>query len=65
MKLLEKKIFDPVVKEEKVGLSEMLFGYLIGPSLTYLLISSVAGNYLLQFYTDVIGVSGLLISSLT
>ncbi len=59
---LENKIFDPKVKEEKVSLVEIAFGYLIGPTLSYLLISSLAGNYLLQFYTDVIGVSGLLIS---
>ncbi|MBR4470561.1 MAG: MFS transporter [Erysipelotrichaceae bacterium] len=62
--LLENKAFDPKVSEEKVGTAEILLAYLIGPSMTYLLITSVAGNYLLQFYTDVIGVSGLLISAM-
>ena len=36
-------------------------GYLLGPSLMYLMSTALSGTYLMQFYTDVIGVSGSLI----
>lgn len=59
---LENKRFESRVPQEDVSLAEIVFGYLIGPSLAYLLITALAGNYLIQFYTDVLGVSGTLIS---
>ena len=61
MKFLEKKIFRSLTDEEKVTKREMLLGYLLGPSLSYLTTTSIAGHYLIQFYTDVIGVNGQIV----
>ena len=60
-RIFEKKAMDPKVDPDKVTKTEMIVGHLIGPALTYLMITALSGNYLLQFYTDVIGVSGSLI----
>ena len=61
MKLLENKLFDPAVDKEKVTGKEMILGYLLGPSFCYLTTTTIAGHYLIQFYTDVIGISGQLV----
>ena len=53
---------DSLSSSQAVPFSERVFGYLIGPALTYLGISAVSGNYLIQFYTDVLGVSGFVIT---
>ena len=49
------------VNTEKIGKAELFLGYLIGPSLMYLMVSALSGTYLMQFYTDVVGISGSLI----
>ena len=49
------------INTEKIGKAELFLGYLIGPSLMYLMISALSGTYLMQFYTDVVGISGSLI----
>lgn len=61
MKIWDKKLLDSRIKSEDVSKTEMFLGYLIGPSLMYLMISALSGTYLMQFYTDVIGISGSLI----
>ena len=61
MKIWDKKILDSRINSEDVNKSEMFLGYLVGPSLMYLMICALSGTYLIQFYTDVIGISGSLI----
>lgn len=61
MKIWDKNIFDSKIKSEDVSKAEIFLGYLIGPSLMYLMITALSGTYLMQFYTDVIGISGSLI----
>ena len=61
MKIWDKKILDSRIRSEDVSKAEMFLGYLVGPSLMYLMISALSGTYLMQFYTDVIGISGSLI----
>lgn len=60
--ILNNRIFDSRTDKENVNLTEIIFGYLLGPALSYLILTTVAGNYLVQFYTDVIGVSGIVIT---
>ena len=57
----DKKLLDSRIKSEDVSKAEMFLGYLIGPSLMFLMTSALSGTYLMQFYTDVIGISGSLI----
>lgn len=38
--------------------SEQILGYFLGPCLVYMMYNGVAGTYLTQFYTDVLGLSG-------
>lgn len=61
MTIFEHKLLDSAVKSEKLEKKEMIFGYLVGPSLMYLMTTALSGTYLMQFYTDVIGISGSLI----
>ncbi len=49
------------IHTETIGKAELFLGYLIGPSLMYLMVSALSGTYLMQFYTDVVGISGSLI----
>ena len=61
MNVWGKTILRSRVESENVGKTEMFLGYLLGPSLMYLMISALSGTYLMQFYTDVIGVTGSVI----
>ena len=42
--------------------SEMWLGYFAGPCFVYMVYYAVAGTYLTQFYTDVLGLSGLFLT---
>ncbi|MBR3354010.1 MAG: MFS transporter [Oscillospiraceae bacterium] len=55
------KILQSRVRTEQLGKAEMILGYLIGPSLMFLMVSALSSTYLMQYYTDVIGISGSLI----
>lgn len=61
MEIWNKKILDSKIKSEQLEKKEMILGYLVGPSLMYLMTTALSGTYLMQFYTDVIGVSGSVI----
>ena len=61
MNMWNKKILQTKINTDEVSKMEMFLGYLLGPSLMYLMINALSGTYLMQFYTDVIGVSGTLI----
>ena len=38
--------------------SEQILGYFVGPCIVYMMYSGIAGTYLTQFYTDVLGLGG-------
>lgn len=57
-RLLTKAIWNSRIQSENVTKSERFFGYFAGPCLTYMLYTAAAGNYLTQFYTDVLGLAG-------
>lgn len=61
-KIFNKKIFDSHIKDEGVTKREKILGYFVGPCLAYMAYNGVAGTYLTQFYTDVLGVGGIIIS---
>ena len=61
MELWNKEVFNTKVDTETIGKKETYLGYFLGPSLMYLMTTALSGTYLMQFYTDVIGVSGTVI----
>ena len=42
--------------------SEQILGYFLGPCLVYMMYTGVAGTYLMQFYTDVLGLTGVFLT---
>ena len=60
--LMSKKIFNSRITSANTQNSEKWFGYFFGPCLMYMVYYGVAGTYLTQFYTDVLGMSGVFIT---
>lgn len=64
MATLEKSRFfnspklDTRVRSANTQKSEIWLGYFFGPTLLYMAYYSIAGTYLTQFYTDVLGLAG-------
>lgn len=64
MAVLERsKIFnspklDSRIKSANTQKSEGILGYFVGPMLVYMAYYAIAGTYLTQFYTDVLGLAG-------
>lgn len=56
--LLSSKLLRSRIHSADTQKSEQLLGYLIGPGLVYVVYTGVAGTYLTQFYTDVLGLAG-------
>ena len=56
--LFESKVFDSRIKSANTQASEIWLGYFGGPMLLFMAYYSVAGTYLTQFYTDVLGLAG-------
>lgn len=50
------------IKSANTQKSEMWLGYFAGPCFVYMVYYAVAGTYLTQFYTDVLGLSGLFLT---
>ena len=57
-----KKIFNSRVTSANTQKSEMWLGYFAGPCLVYMVYYAIAGSYLTQFYTDVLGLSGVFLT---
>ena len=55
--LMSKKIFNSRIKSANTQASEKWLGYFFGPCLMYMVYYGVAGTYLTQFYTDVLGIA--------
>lgn len=60
--LFSKKFLDSRITSANTQKSEMWLGYFFGPCLLYMAYYSIAGTYLTQFYTDVLGVGGLFLT---
>ena len=61
--LSKSKIFaspklDSRIKSANTQKSEGILGYFVGPMLVYMMYYAIAGTYLTQFYTDVLGLAG-------
>ena len=46
------------IDQDDTQKSEQILGYFLGPCLVYMMYTGVAGTYLMQFYTDVLGLAG-------
>lgn len=60
--LFESKIFDSRVHSANTTGSEKALGYFFGPCLVYMAYYAIAGTYLTQFYTDVLGIAGIFLT---
>ena len=56
--LFSLKLFDSKIQSENTQKSEQILGYFVGPCLVYMMYTGIAGTYLTQFYTDVLGIAG-------
>lgn len=61
-KLFNSPRMDSRIKSANTQKSEMWLGYFAGPCFVYMVYYAVAGTYLTQFYTDVLGLSGIFIT---
>lgn len=57
-RLFDSPLLNSRIKSANTQKSEALLGYLAGPCLLYMVYYSIAGTYLTQFYTDVLGLAG-------
>ena len=53
---------DSRIRSANTQKSEMWLGYFAGPCFVYMVYYAVAGTDLTQFYTDVLGLSGLFLT---
>lgn len=60
--ILSSKPFQSRIHGEDTQKSEQVLGYFLGPCLTYMVYSGIAGTYLTQFYTDVLGLTGSILT---
>ena len=54
----DSKLFQSRIQKEEIQKSEQILGYFVGPCLVYMMYCGLAGTYLTQFYTDVLGLAG-------
>lgn len=62
MKLFDRKIFDSKVTSANTQTSEKVWGYFVGPMFMMMAYYAIAGTYLTQFYTDVLGIGGIFLT---
>jgi len=55
---LSSPLLDSRVKSADTTKTEQILGYFVGPCMVYMMYSALAGTYLTQFYTDVLGLAG-------
>lgn len=56
--LFSSKYLNTLSMTEQPTKREKILGYFLGPCLAYMVYNGLAGNYLTQFYTDVLGLAG-------
>lgn len=59
---MENRLPNSLIRSEDVTKSERILGYFVGPCLAYMAYNGLAGTYLTQFYTDVLGVAGVILT---
>ena len=57
-----KKFLNSKITSANTQKSEMWLGYFFGPCLLYMAYYAIAGTYLTQFYTDVLGIGGFVLT---
>lgn len=60
--LFSSKIFDSRIKSSNTTGLEKGLGYFAGPAMVFMAYYCIAGSYLTQFYTDVLGLTGAFIT---
>lgn len=60
--LFDAGALDSRVRSANTTGSEKALGYFFGPCLVYMAYYAIAGTYLTQFYTDVLGISGIFLT---
>ncbi|MBE5896423.1 MAG: MFS transporter [Lachnospiraceae bacterium] len=60
--LFNSKFFDSKVTSANIQTSEKVWGYFVGPMFMYMAYYAIAGTYLTQFYTDVLGIGGVFLT---
>lgn len=58
---LFKLLPDSLIRSERVTAAERVLGYFVGPCLAYMVYNGLAGTYLTQFYTDILGMAGAIL----
>lgn len=61
-KLFAKPLFDSKIKSANTEGKEKVWGYFVGPMFMCMAYYGIAGTYLTQFYTDVLGLSGVVLT---
>ena len=56
--LFSSKALNSRIHSENTQKSEQFLGYFLGPCLVFMAYTGIAGTYLTQFYTDVLGLAG-------
>ena len=56
--LFSSPLLNSKIHSENTQKSEQILGYFLGPCLVYMMYTGIAGTYLTQFYTDVLGLAG-------
>ena len=56
--LFSSQWLDSRIQSDNTTKSEQILGYFLGPCLVYMMYTGIAGTYLTQFYTDVLGLAG-------
>lgn len=62
MKIFDSPKLDSRIQSANTQGSEKALGYFFGPCFVYMAYYAIAGSYLTQFYTDVLGVSGVFLT---
>ncbi|MBR1842004.1 MAG: MFS transporter [Oscillospiraceae bacterium] len=57
-KLFASPRLDSRIKSANTQKAEGILGYFVGPMMVYMMYYAIAGTYLTQFYTDVLGLAG-------
>ncbi len=60
--LFNSKFFDSKVTSANIQTSEKVWGYFVGPMFMCMAYYAIAGTYLTQFYTDVLGIGGIFLT---
>lgn len=56
--IFSSKLLNSRIHSADTQKSEQILGYFVGPCLVYMMYFGIAGTYLTQFYTDVLGLAG-------